>query len=173
MNRLEVLKKELNYAIEYGASQEEINKILKSIEKSKKGRTSKRKGASFERTVIKVLNKYLPDLTFARTPMSGGFHKTATKESLRGDISCLDEGVDFLLHLEAKNQKTLHIKEWWKQATGDCPEGKIPTLVIHLNQEKCNNKITQKPEDFIFLRLNDFLSIVDKDKIVKKILDKN
>lgn len=170
MKKVELLKERLLFLINSGASAEEIRSVEEQIYKSNKGRKSKRKGASFERDLIKIFKKEFPTLTLARTPMSGGFYKKATKESLRGDISCLDEKVDFLLHIEAKNQKTLHVKDWWKQAVEDCPEHKIPTLVIHIGQEIEQGKVIQKSGNFIYLRLDDFLKIVDKEKII---LDKN
>lgn len=170
MRRIELLKEQLEFLLKNGGNEDEIKELEDKIKRSKKGRSSKTKGASYERTLIKLFTEAFPDGEFARTPMSGGFHKKASKESLRGDLSCLNEGKEFLLHIEAKNHKTLHINDWWKQATEDCPDGKIPTLCIHRGQEIKDGVRTLASEDFILLRLKDFLSIVDKPKVM---LDKS
>lgn len=165
MKQIDLLKVNLQFLKEHGGSKEEIAEIEKKIARSKNGRKSKNKGSNYERTLIAMLKEKYPFVEFARTPMSGGFHKNASKESLRGDISCLSEGVDFKLHLEAKNHKKFSINEWWKQATEDCPLGRIPCLLMHRGQEIKNGKRVLSSEDFILLRFSDFLEIVSKEKI--------
>lgn len=170
MKRIDLLKEQLKFLKEQGASEEAIAEIEKKITKSKNGRKSKSKGANYERILIGLLKKYFPFVEFARTPMSGGFHKNSSKESLRGDISCLSDTIDFKLHLEAKNHKKFAVNEWWKQAIDDCPKGKIPCLLMHRGQEIKNGKRVLASEDFILLRFEDFLDIVNQEKIF---LDKN
>lgn len=165
MRQIDVLKGLLKFYQENGGSAEDIAEIERKIAKSKNGRKSKNKGANYERTLIALLKEKFPFAEFARTPMSGGFHKDASKESLRGDISCLSEDLEFKLHIEAKNHKKFSINEWWAQATSDCPPSRLPCLLMHRGQEVKNGKRVYASEDFILLRFSDFLEIVDKEKI--------
>ena len=139
-------------------------------ELSRRGRGSRQKGSSYERVIAKVLNNHFAEyaLEFTRTPMSGGFNKSSANRKLRGDLSNLNDDYEFKLHLECKNQKTLSIKKWMCQATSDCPEGRIPTLVVHIGQENKNGKRVCEADDYVVMRLSDFLSIVDQEAVVKE-----
>ena len=90
------------------------------------------------------------------------------KYSKRGKSAkvCLNDDVDFLLHLELKNRKNgwKVVQDWFKQANEDCIKGKIPCVIMHQNLEKGS----YNAEDFIMLRLSDFLNIVNYEKIVTK-----
>jgi hypothetical protein len=115
-----------------------------------------------------------------RTPASGGFIKgqrvTCDNRAFMGDLTCLDEDVEFILHLECKKHKKWSIKDWLRQAEEDCPEGKIPVLVAHReleNSEPILRKNGQEKrmrvydaKDFVTLPLDDFLRIVNRDRIV-------
>ena len=79
MRQIDVLKGLLKFYQENGGSAEDIAEIERKIAKSKNGRKSKNKGANYERTLIALLKEKFPFAEFARTPMSGGFHKDASK----------------------------------------------------------------------------------------------
>ncbi|MFI3211566.1 MAG: hypothetical protein R3Y64_11035 [Peptostreptococcaceae bacterium] len=148
---------------------ENLKELEEQLEKSKRGKGAKLKGASYERTVAKIFKKYL-GIDLARTPQSGGFAKKSEKaEEFRGDIVNLDNTKEFKLHIECKNQKTLKIKDWFKQALEDCPLSKIPCIVFHQQLLNKEGKRVQESEDFITMRLEDFLELVDKDIIVKEV----
>ena len=136
---------------------EELNAERQRKEQmSRRGRTSKAKGANFERTVAsKLKDAYGED--FVRTPLSGGFFRKS--ETLRGDIVLADKNLDCMLHIEAKNSKTWKLPEWIKQSQNDCPQGKISCVVFH--QHRTSN-------DFIALSLEDFFKIVPKENIIGK-----
>lgn len=139
--------------------------LTQKVALSKRGRSSKAKGANYERTIKKILKDKL-GIDLERTPQSGGFAKSKNLKSVKGDLNSLDDTIDFRLHIECKNHKSWSIKEWWKQATEDCPNGKLPILIMHRGQENKDGKRVQEAEDFVFLRLVDFLDLVDKTKII-------
>lgn len=152
----------------YAPQSEELEVLKKKLVYSKRGRSSKRKGASYESKIKTLLNKRFPMLKFARTPQSGGFQKNVDNQSLRGDLSNLEDEYDFLLHLELKNHKLWSVLKWYEQAESDCVKGKIPCVIAHRGQQVKDGKRVVSAEDFIFLKLADFLSIVDDDKIIVK-----
>ena len=51
-------------------------------------------------------------------------------------------------------------------------EGKLPIVIMHRTQKNENGKRIAEADDFVFLRLKDFLDILDDGKIIKKCLDK-
>lgn len=153
-------------------SDEEYNEVVSNlrskIELSKRGKGSRLKGSSYENTVAKVFKDKL-DVTLSRTPLSGGFQKSNTRaESFRGDLNCVDSNVELKVHIECKNQKTIAINKWWKQTIEDCPKTRKPLLVIHRNQKIVNRKVVEKAEDFVLMRLSDFLEVVNRDKIIEE-----
>jgi hypothetical protein len=132
------------------------NKVRSKETRRKIGRRSKSKGNNFEREVAQFFkNTYNIDLR--RTPSSGGF-ATHSKD-YKGDIVSIDAGVDFLLHIEAKNVKRITLDPWMTQAEKDCPEGRIPCVVYHKHNT---------PKNYIALPLEDFLKLVDREKIVRE-----
>lgn len=145
---------------------EVMKDLEQQLDKSKRGKSAKVKGASYERTIAKIFKKFL-NIDLVRTPQSGGFAKKSTKANeFRGDITCLDESIYFKLHIEAKNHKTWKLKDWFKQATEDCPKGKIPCVVFHQTQENKDGKRISESKEYISMQLEDFLAIVDKEKII-------
>ena len=128
-------------------------------QRKKIGKRSKAKGSNYERDVAKKFKaQYGEELT--RTPQSGGFAKKSAKaDEFRGDIVSLDENVDLLLHIEAKNHKTWSLPTWFAQAESDCPKGKVPCVIFHKHGTS---------KDYIALSLEDFFKIVPKDLIIKK-----
>lgn len=147
---------------------EALEELREQLSKSKKGKSAKIKGASYERTISKVFKKHL-DVDLVRTPQSGGFAKTSTKaDEFRGDIVSLDDSINFNLHIECKNQKTWKLKDWIFQAQSDCPKGKIPCVIMHQLRTVEEGKETSKAKDYIYMELEDFLSLVDPNKIITK-----
>nr|DAU64895.1 MAG TPA: HOLLIDAY JUNCTION RESOLVASE HOMOLOGOUS RECOMBINATION [Caudoviricetes sp.] len=124
---------------------------------SRQGRNAKRKGGQFERDIAKKFqNKYGVELK--RTPQSGGFAKKSDKaDDYRGDITIVDTKQMLLLHIECKNQKQWSLPKWIRQAESDCPEGRVPIVVFH--EHNTSN-------DYITLKLEDFLNLVPKEKVV-------
>ncbi len=133
------------------AEHDEKRTLEKKLIQSKRGAGSKRKGATYERKIAKIFRDVF-GIELSRTPQSGGFAKKSTKaDAFRGDITCLDDTVDFKLHLEAKCQSTIRLREWIKQAEDDCPDGNIPVVIFHLQGTS---------KEVISLRYSDFCSLV-------------
>lgn len=149
------------------AEYEEIIEALEQkIEQSKRGRSSKNKGSSYERKIAKVFKDKL-DIELKRTPQSGGFAKDTEKgEEFRGDIVCIDDSIDFKLHAECKDHSSWSLPSWLRQAEEDCPQGKIPIVIYHRRQKNKDGKRIQEAGDFVSLSLEDFLDLVDKDKVI-------
>lgn len=134
-------------------------KRAKSEEMVKQGKRSKRKGNNYERTIAKAFqSKYGVELK--RTPQSGGFSKKSDKaDDFRGDVTIVDNTLMLLLHIEAKDQKTWALPKWLRQAEEDCPDGRTPVVIMHqYNSSK----------DYVCLRLEDFLNLVPKDKVITR-----
>ena len=124
--------------------------------KAKIGMRSKLKGGQYERDIAKSFQKRY-NIELRRTPQSGGFSKKVEKaEDFRGDIVCIDKDIKLNFHIECKNQKVWKLKDWLEQAEGDCPKDKVPIVIFHKHQ---SNK------DYVCLSLEDFLNIVEKDKV--------
>ena len=141
---------------------------LKKVEKgqetkhealSRQGRNAKRKGGQFERTIAKKFqSRYGVELK--RTPQSGGFAKKSDKaDDYRGDITIVDTKQMLLLHIECKNQKSWSLPAWIRQAEEDCPEDRTPIVVFHQHNTS---------KDYVCVSLEDFLSLVEKNKVVGK-----
>lgn len=166
MRRVDLLKDKLAFLKENAPNSPDIEKLEKQIKKSNLGKSSKTKGANFERKIVNELNKIFPLLKFGRTASSGGYLKGIESNALRGDVVCYSDNVDFLLHLELKNHKNgwTAVQDWFKQAESDCIKGKIPVLIMHQNQVK--GKL--KSQDFVMLKFSDFFSIIDYKKVIKQ-----
>ena len=124
----------------------------------RRGKNAKAKGGSYERTIAKKFQaRYGVELK--RTPQSGGFAKKSDlADDYRGDITIVNPKKVLALHIECKNQKTWSLPAWLKQAEEDCPKDRTPIVVFH-------KYATQK--DYVCLSLDDFLSLVDVDKVIK------
>lgn len=147
--------------------EQEIIGIETLLGRSKRGTMARRKGGTYERTIArKFMEAWGIKLT--RTPMSGGFQKSQENESMRGDLSCLDESIYFRLGPECKNQATWNLNSWYKQAEEDTPEGKIPIVIFHRPQKIQKGKREQTAEDFVMIKLSDFFNIVDVDSVIMK-----
>lgn len=163
MRKQELLKEQLAFLKAYDPNNSQIPEMEKSLSYSKRGRSSKNKGASYERRIVKFFEAKFPSLKFGRTPSSGGYKKEIENSNLRGDIVCLSEGVNFLLHLELKNRKAgwKVVQDWYKQAQEDCAKGKYPCVIMHQSLEKGS-----PAKDFILLELSDFFDIIDYKKVI-------
>lgn len=138
--------------------QEEIRKLEERIELSERGTRSRRKGATFERKVAKSFKDKF-GINLVRTPLSGGFQKDSAGAVYKGDLTNLDESIDFKLQIECKNQKTWKLKQWYNQVEEEAKGlNTIPTVIFHEHGGR----------DFIMMQLDDFLNVVDSDKIIQK-----
>ena len=149
------------------AQLEELEELKQSIQRSKRGKSSKAKGASYERTIAKKFQNVY-DVELSRTPQSGGFAKKSEKaEDFRGDIIPVDKDITFKLHIECKDRKNWNIKEWLKQAQEDCPKDRIPIVIM--KKANTNQVVGEKgnQQDLVVLVLEDFFSLVDKEKIIQ------
>ena len=128
-------------------------------ENVRRGKNAKRKGGQYERDIAKKFQKRY-GVELKRTPQSGGFAKKSEKaDDYRGDITIVDTKQMLLIHIECKNQKTWQLKQWIEQAESDCPEGRIPVIIFHQHNSS---------KDYVCLSLEDFFSLVEKDKVVGK-----
>lgn len=131
----------------------------KSEQNVRQGKRAKRKGSNFERTIASIFGKRY-GVELKRTPQSGGFAKKSEKaDDYRGDITIVDTKKMLKLHIECKNTKTWTLPAWIKQAEEDCPKGRTPVIVFHQHNTSKN---------YVCLSLDDFLSLVEKDKVVGK-----
>jgi hypothetical protein len=147
--------------------EENIADLEQKIGYSLQGTKAKRKGSTYERRLAKAFfDKW--GVKLVRTPSSGGFQKESNQELIRGDLSCLDPKIDFMLHSEAKNHKTWNLKKWFKQAEEDCPSRKIPVVLFHKPQVIKDGKRIDEADDFVMIRLKDFLEIADKKKVIRR-----
>ena len=133
---------------------------MKSEIKVKMGKNNRNKGANYEREIAKHFSDIYPELDLKRTPQSGGFAKSSTNSVIKGDISNLNEEMDFNLHIECKNQKSLALFKWYDQAREECPQGKTPIVIFKKQQKIEEGKVVQKKDDYVCLRLEDFLSML-------------
>lgn len=152
-----------------GWTQEELEQniedLTQKITLSKRGKSSRAKGATYENTIAKKIGEKW-NIRLVRTPMSGGFQKSSDNEDIRGDLSCLDKDTKFILSPELKKHKTWKLREWFKQSKEDCPNGKIPIVIYHDFQQIKDGKRVNEAEDYVMIRLGDFLNITDQSKVV-------
>lgn len=133
-------------------------------ENVRRGKNAKRKGGQYERDIAKKFQKRY-GVELKRTPQSGGFAKKSDKaDDYRGDITIVDTKQMLLIHIECKNQKTWQLKQWIEQAEEDCPDGRTPIVIFHQHNSS---------KDYVCISLEDFFSLVEKDKVVGKRVFKN
>ena len=123
-----------------------MGKKQKDPKRVKAGKSSKLKGANYERKIAKLFEewfrKYDPECSVARTPQSGGHSKLADDWDMAGDVTCSNE--KFIFSIECKCNEAFDLRDlfrikgplftqWWKQCNKACPEGKIPLLVFTKN----------------------------------------
>lgn len=135
------------------------NSVEKNAENVRRGKNAKRKGGQYERNIAKRFQQRY-GVELKRTPQSGGFAKKSEKaDDYRGDITIVDTAQMLLVHIECKNQKTWSLKQWIEQAESDCPNDRTPIVVFHQHNTS---------KDYVCISLDDFLKIVEKDKVVGK-----
>ena len=82
-----------------------------------------------------------------------------TIDDYKGDITIVVTKQMLLLHIECKNQKQWSLPKWIAQAEEDCPEGRTPIVIFHKHNTS---------KDYVCLSLEDFFSLVEKQKVVGK-----
>lgn len=133
--------------------------VVQHEENVRRGKTAKRKGANYERSLAKRFHQRY-GIELKRTPQSGGFAKKSEKAAdFRGDITIVDNKQMLKLHIEAKNQKTWQLKQWINQAEEDCPKGRTPIIIFHQHDSS---------KDYVCMSLEDFFKLVDDDKVYGK-----
>lgn len=131
-----------------------------TVDHSKIGRKSKRKGKTYERRCAKILTEYT-NTNFRKTPGSGGFNKqggvTIREELFCGDLIC--DSPNFRYCIEAKNREefsftallkspaTAAFTKWWYQCVEDAKMVGLEPLMFF----KPNNR-----DDFIVMTLEEW-----------------
>ncbi len=92
--------------------------------------SKKAKGTRLEKYIAERMNKVLGEygVRAKRMPLSGAI------EGFKSDIF-----VNLPVSLEAKNQETWKVPEWWDQATSQAGLGKMPILIMSRNY--CNDPL--------------------------------
>jgi hypothetical protein len=97
-----------------------------SLEKSKRGRSSRRRGQVGEREFLKLLQSLLADRGLSLT-LQRNYDQTAV-----GGADCV--GIPELA-IEVKRHETLSIPGWWRQAINQADKlGRIPVLAYRQNR---------------------------------------
>lgn len=136
-----------------------VKELQELIDASKLGSMKRRKGSTYERAIAKKIKDKL-GINLVRTPQSGGFAKYSEKaDDFRGDIVSLDNDIDLRVHIECKDHKTWKPKDWYKQASEDCPKDLYPIVIMHQAQENKEGKRCREAEDFVMIKLDDFLEM--------------
>lgn len=160
LTQRQLLEQQIAFLKQNDPSSEEIAVLEDKLNKSKRGRRSKAKGSKYERTIAKKFAEAYPGLELTRTPQSGGFAKKSAKaEEFRGDIVSIDKDIDLAIHIECKDHKTWSLPQWINQATSDCPEGKIPTVIFHKHGTS---------KDYVCVSLADFFKLVNREQIIQR-----
>lgn len=134
-------------------AKESIKEKEEKKARSRRGRSARAKGASFERTIAKLFQDEY-GIEFTRTPMSGGFAKNKDKnEGFKGDIVPVDKKVNLNIHVECKSQKTWKMRDWLKQAKEDCPKDKTPLVIA---------REFGTPNIFVTMPIEGFFALVEK-----------
>lgn len=138
------------------ATKKPVRASTKHEEAVKRGKRSRNKGSSYERTIAKKFAQAY-GVELVRTPQSGGFMKNCDKaDDFRGDILPVEVGVKMRLHVECKNTKKWALPQWLNQAEGDCPKGRIPIIIFHQHKSS---------KDYVCIPLDDFFELVSGDDI--------
>lgn len=161
-----------NAMLVYGWTEEEYNKEVEELQNkitlSRRGKSNRLKGNSYENIVAKKFQEAW-GILLKRTPKSGGYAKTAENRALLGDLTCLDEKIDFQLHIECKDCATWRPLEWISQAEYDCPKDRFPIVVAHRRQKVKQGKVTQQAGDYVIIKFSDFLKIADAETLIQKV----
>lgn len=159
MTNCDLMKDKVEFLKKNKGSLKEIAELEAKIVVSKRCKRSKDKGGEYEAELRDRINERFPQFSLRRVQGSGGMHKDLVNaETLRGDIANYSD-IDFPLHVEAKNCATWSLQKWWAQATSDCIEGKVPTVMFKQQQKIKDGKVIQKKNDFVMIQLEDFLDL--------------
>lgn len=158
--------------------------------KSSIGKSSKRKGNTYERRIADLLTEST-GVNFRRVPASGGWNKFSTKhvrtDIFTGDLVC--DRSDFLCSIEVKNRVKFSFEsilsspekapftEWWFQCINDANSVKLhPLLFFKPDRAKDFLAIDESTVKLLKIDLNkinhfslncyeQLLSIKDRNKI--------
>lgn len=124
----------------------------------KKRKNSKAKGSTFEREIVKHLNKW-SGLQLRRTPLSGGWNQTTKPGDIITDhpqddtrwiynIECkMYAAGTFVFQELLSHPQTSMMLKWWKQCESDSSlSKKTPLLIFSQNYDK----------DYVMFRAKDF-----------------
>lgn len=136
------------------------------------GKKSKRKGASFEKTIAKIFAAYYGCRVF-RTPGSGGW-ATSHDFGPRGDLVFTHKRINKLLHVECKKRELWDLSDlltgmrenssidnWWAQTVRDCGK-KIPMLIFARNRIKSGKNETMGTPPLVMMRMSDLSMLESK-----------
>lgn len=145
-----------------------LKTVVGKRERSRRARTSKSKGSSYERKIAKKLGAWSGE-TLRRTPQSGGWAGGAA-HGVSGDLVCdrpkrwpfhcelkKREGwglEDLIVGLRASTTDTRSVLGWWDQTIRTCPAGKMPMLIFARNH--LPDLVMMKQGDFAALTPHDF-----------------
>ena len=79
-------------------------------------------------------------------------------------IRSVDYRNPYSLFIKSYYQKQWQLKQWIEQAESDCPKGRTPIVIFHQHNTS---------KDYVCVSLEDFLSLVEKNKVVGKRLFNN
>lgn len=128
-----------------------------------KTRSAKSKGTRLEKDIARRINEVLGSygVQARRMPMSGAI------EGFKSDIY-----INLPIAIEAKNQEKVKLWEWWKQTEEQCPNAKLPALVISRNYNKDPIAIIRFEDLLFFMELavqSGWVSSIRKGKkIIRK-----
>lgn len=148
MNDLDELKHRMRKASGRRASKtrgtREPETSIEKVERDRDRQDSRAKGARFENEIAKRWTKWSGE-HLRRTPQSGGWSNA--KFGVTGDLVCDKKRWPF--HIECKAREGWHlddlitglrhedersVRQWWLQASSQCPDGKTPLLVFKRNR---------------------------------------
>ncbi len=63
-----------------------------------------------------------------------------------------------LFSIECKSRKAFTATGWMDQAVKNCPEGKVPIVVVHVNNQRHDN-------DLVLMRMKDFKQVISEQGV--------
>ena len=109
--------------------------MTEELNRKEVARLNRKRGSRNEKKITKLLNG-------ERKGIFGG-----------EDISANVGGVE--LSIEAKSRMAFIGKKWIVQCIKNCPEGKMPIVIVHLHN-------TQHKDDLALLKMEDFIKLLEK-----------
>src|SRR4029077_14293044 len=135
-----------------GLSLNSINEEAEKIRR-RRGRSAKSRGSSYEKLIAEIIGTYIG------LPASDVF-RTRTGSN-KEDIGLSAEAAKrFPFSCECKNQKTIHLPEWWRQSVEHSKKnGLFPIVILKL----WNGKPGQAANNLVVIDLQDFMGLVIGD----------